>query len=115
MHELHFMRDIASGSEFVLSVLRQVLPSEAILVQVFDINSRNFVVVRAFPDVREALLLRTADSDPVVRRSCAAPRACAWPDAVEGRPLRVRRLACPRCDAARRHVRPGPAGAATWA
>jgi hypothetical protein len=83
MHELHFMRDIASGSEFVLSVLRQMLPSEAILVQVFDINSRNFVVVRAFPDVREALLLRTADSDPVVREVMRRPTSLRVADAGE--------------------------------
>jgi hypothetical protein len=83
MHELHFMRDIASGSEFVLSVLRQVLPSEAILVQVFDINSRNFVVVRAFPDVRDALLLRTSDSDPIVREVMRRPTSLRVGDAAK--------------------------------
>ena len=86
MHELHFMRDIASGSEFVLSVLREVLPSEAILVHVFDINSRNFVVVRAYPAVRDALLLRTSDADPVVREVMRRPTSLRFKDvAADGR------------------------------
>jgi hypothetical protein len=82
MHELHFMRDIASGSEFVLAVLRDWLPSEAILVQVFDINSRNFVVVRAHPEVRDALLHRTSDSDPVVREVMRRPTSLRVGDAA---------------------------------
>jgi hypothetical protein len=64
MHELHFARDIPGGADFVLGVLQQVLPCEAIVIQVFDINTRNFVVVRGRGGGAErAVLHRTPDSD----------------------------------------------------
>ncbi|HEY2405513.1 MAG TPA: hypothetical protein VGI10_05910, partial [Polyangiaceae bacterium] len=64
MHELHFMRDIAVGADFVLTVLNEVLPCEGVLLHVFDINSRNFVVVRAKgAHPRDVLLSRLSDQD----------------------------------------------------
>ncbi len=68
LHELSFMSDIAEGSDYLLGLLRTVLPSEGIVIQVFDIDSSNFVVVRAHPDKREALLHRTPDDDAFVRQ-----------------------------------------------
>jgi GAF domain-containing protein len=66
MHDLHFLRDIAVGSDFVLTVLNEVLPCEGVLLHVFDINSGNFVVVRAKgASPRDVLLSRLSDQDPL--------------------------------------------------
>jgi len=68
MHELAFMADLVSGAEFVLHVLRELIPCDGILVHVFDLGKREFVVVRAHgPNARGALLHRTADNEPLVR------------------------------------------------
>ena len=66
MHELHFMRDMAAGAEFVLTVLNEVLPCEGVLIHVFDINTNHFVVVRAKgPNAKGVLLQRMPDQDPL--------------------------------------------------
>jgi hypothetical protein len=68
MHELAFMADLMSGAEFVLSVLGELIPCEGIVVHVFDLAKREFVVVRAHgPNARATLLHRTADDEPLVR------------------------------------------------
>jgi hypothetical protein len=68
MHELAFMADMVSGAEFVLHVLDDLIPCEGILIHVFDLGKREFVVVRARgPNARQALLHRTADGEPLVR------------------------------------------------
>ena len=68
MHELNFARDVAEGSEFVLSVLNELLPCEGVLIHVFDINTGYFVVVRAKgPQARGVLLQRMSDQDPLIR------------------------------------------------
>jgi hypothetical protein len=64
MHDLHFMSGVADGAEFVLSAIDSVVPSAGMLVHVFDINARQFVVVRAKgPTSTNVLLHRTPDSD----------------------------------------------------
>jgi hypothetical protein len=68
MHELAFMADMVSGAEFVLHVLGELIPCEGIVVHVFDLGKREFVVVRAQgPNVRDALLYRTPGDGPLVR------------------------------------------------
>src|SRR5262249_34181324 len=44
MHELAFMPDMVSGADFVLRVLSEIIPCEGILIHVFDLNKREFVV-----------------------------------------------------------------------
>ncbi|HTQ07944.1 MAG TPA: hypothetical protein VMI54_29025 [Polyangiaceae bacterium] len=67
MGDLMFMGDIPSGADYVLNVLFDLIPCEAMLVHVFDLARREFVVVRAHgPSMRKALLFRTPDTDPVV-------------------------------------------------
>jgi hypothetical protein len=67
MHELSFMPDIVSGADFVASVLGELIPCEATIVHVFDLNRREFVVVRARgPHPNAALMFRTPDMDPFV-------------------------------------------------
>jgi hypothetical protein len=64
MHDLHFLRDVISGSDFVLELVNQTLPSEVVMVHLFDIDSRNFVVVRASGPKSQALLLhKSPDPD----------------------------------------------------
>lgn len=67
MGDLMFMGDLPSGADYVLNVLFELIPCEGMLVHVFDLARREFVVVRAHgPSMRKALLFRTPDSDPVV-------------------------------------------------
>lgn len=80
VHDLHFSRDIAAGSDFVLELLRAALPSQAIVIHVFDIDSGNFVVVRSHPPVNEVLLWRTPDDDPFVRDVMARARCARYED-----------------------------------
>lgn len=76
MHELTFARDIAVGSDFVLNVLNDVLPCEVVFIHVFDINTRNFVVVRGRgAGAERALLTRTSDSDPLIAEVMRRDRA----------------------------------------
>ncbi|HYO92889.1 MAG TPA: hypothetical protein VER33_00180 [Polyangiaceae bacterium] len=78
MHELHFARDIAIGSDFLQGVLAEVLPSEVSFIQVFDINTRCFVVVRARgAGAERALMHRTPDKDPLTREIMRADGARA--------------------------------------
>ena len=82
MHELHFMPDIVSGSEFVLRVLALTMPCELSLVHVFDINTRQFVLVRVRGPGAEALVLhRTPDQDPLLVAAMRSARALRIDDA----------------------------------
>jgi GAF domain-containing protein len=64
MHDLHFMSGVADGAEFVLAAVESIVPCEGVLIHVFDINKRQFCVVRAKgPGTMQAILLRTPDTD----------------------------------------------------
>jgi len=83
MHDLHFARDVAEGSEFVLSVLDELLPCEGVLIHVFDINTGHFVVVRAKgPNAVNILLHRMSDQDPFVRGVMRSAHAISVKDAA---------------------------------
>lgn len=76
MHEMHFLPDMVTGVEFVLSVVENMLPSEGAIVHVFDINTRQFVIVRAYGKGAESLLLhRTPDVDPFFNSAMRRTRA----------------------------------------
>ncbi|MCC6215441.1 MAG: GAF domain-containing protein [Polyangiaceae bacterium] len=78
MHELHFVPDVVSGAEFVLRILESTLPSEVAIVHVFDINAREFVVVRASGAVRHSVLLvRTRDDVAPLRQAMRRQHALA--------------------------------------
>jgi GAF domain-containing protein len=86
MHQLLFMPDMVAGAEYVLGVMLKIMPCEGILIHVFDINTRQFVVVRASgPNSRAVLLHRTPDTfrlfRDVFRRSSALAIADASADA----------------------------------
>jgi GAF domain-containing protein len=64
MHDLHFHAGVADGSEFVLGAVESVVPCEGVLIHVFDINKRQFVVVRAKgPGAGQTVLHATPDGD----------------------------------------------------
>ncbi len=76
MHELHFSPDMIQGVEFVLGVLNSTLPSEGIVVHVYDINTRQFVIVRALgPSPQSVILHRTSDSDPLFKKAMRRHRS----------------------------------------
>jgi GAF domain-containing protein len=84
MHQLHFMPDLAAGAEYVLHALQRVVPSEGALVHVFDINARQFVVVRAAgPHAGELLLLRTPDTFPLFRDALRRSRSIVFREIPE--------------------------------
>ncbi|MEB2311839.1 MAG: GAF domain-containing protein [Sorangiineae bacterium] len=69
LHELHFLPDVMSGADFVVGVLKQALPCEALILHLFDINNNQFVVVRALaPAADELILERTPDREPFVNK-----------------------------------------------
>jgi hypothetical protein len=83
MHELHFMRDIVSGAEFVLGVLNDTLPCELTLIHVFDINTGQFVLVRANgPGSDKLVLFRTPDQDPLFSQAMRRLHAVRVDDAA---------------------------------
>ncbi len=64
MHDLHFMSGVGDGAEFVMEALESIVPCEGVLIHVFDINKRQFVVVRAKgTTAAQTLLLRTPDTE----------------------------------------------------
>lgn len=76
MHDLHFAPDMITGVDYVLGVLNRTLPSEAILIHVYDINVRQFVVVRALGKSPQSVILhRTEDKEPLFRRAMRTTRA----------------------------------------
>jgi GAF domain-containing protein len=65
-----------SGVDFVLNIVMHTLPSEAVLIHVFDINTRQFIVVRALgPSPHAVILHRTPDQDDLFRRAMRVTRA----------------------------------------
>jgi hypothetical protein len=95
MHDLHFMHGVADGAEFMLAAVDSIVPCDGVLIQVFDINTRQFVVVRAKgPGAMQAMLHRTADNDPFFAAIMRRPGSVAIHD-VQKDP----RLLGPRWDA----------------
>jgi GAF domain-containing protein len=85
MHELHFLPELVSGCDFVLAVVEFMVPCAAIMVHVFDLDAREFVIVRASgPGADKLLLCRTPHTDPLLgplMRQAGARRIDARGDA----------------------------------
>jgi hypothetical protein len=76
LHELVFANGVVEGAAFVLDVLLELIPCDYALVQVFDMNTRKFVVVRARgPGLERALLEATPDSDQAIVEVMRRPDA----------------------------------------
>lgn len=84
MHDLTFMHGVAEGAEFVLAAVESIVPCDGVLIHVFDINARQFVVVRAKgPGTMQAILHRTSDSDDFVANIMRRPGSVAIHDTAK--------------------------------
>ncbi|HEX4475493.1 MAG TPA: GAF domain-containing protein [Polyangiaceae bacterium] len=67
LHALHFMDEVRDGATFVQGVIASQIRPRAILVHLYDINQREFVIVAASGARTAALIdFQTADSDALV-------------------------------------------------
>jgi len=80
--DLHFLRDSLEGAEFVLALMLEKLPSEVGLVSLFDINKREFVVVRQMGGARSALCQRQPERAPLAAAAMRKRAAFVVPDAA---------------------------------
>ncbi len=78
--QLHYLEDALEGADFVLKLALQKLPSEVGLVSLFDIDKREYVVVRQAGGERSGLLLRVNERAEVPRRAMRKSRAVVLPD-----------------------------------
>jgi hypothetical protein len=81
MHDLHFLPDALAGADFVLALMLDKLPSAAALVHFYDIDSREFVVVRAYgAGATKAMQVRTNEKDPLIAEAMRKRRAVVLDD-----------------------------------
>ena len=73
--DLQFLRDSFAGAEFVLTLMLEKLPSHVGLVSLFDINKRDFVVVRQMGGAQSALCLRQPERAPIASAAMRMKRA----------------------------------------
>jgi hypothetical protein len=83
MHDLHFLPDALAGADFVLSLMLDKLPSAAALVHFYDIDSREFVVVRAVgAGASKVMQIRTSEKEPLIAEAMGKRRAVVLGDAA---------------------------------
>ncbi len=100
MHELDFCADSMEAATFTLSLVMEKLASDAGVVHLYDIDQREFVVVRTAGAGIAALRgLRTADSDPLAAEAMRTRDALIVAD-----PAGDARVAGPRWQAVRNVV-----------
>jgi hypothetical protein len=73
--DLHYLRDSIEGAEFVLARMLEKLPAEVGLVWLFDINRREFVLVRQLGAAAGCLLSRISERAPIPRAAMRTRRA----------------------------------------
>src|SRR5882672_4585920 len=83
MHNLHFLRDSLEGADFVLSLIMEKLPSTVGLVHFYDIDAREFVIVRTIgPGAAKTLQIRTNEKDALIAEAMRSKRAVVIEDAT---------------------------------
>jgi GAF domain-containing protein len=83
MHDLHFLPDALAGADFVLALMLDKLPSAVALVHFYDIDSREFVVVRAVgAGAVKVMQLRTSEKEPLIAEAMGKRRAVVLDDAA---------------------------------
>jgi hypothetical protein len=83
MHDLHFLPDALAGADFVLALMLDKLPSAAALVHFYDIDSREFVVVRAYgAGATKAMQVRTNEKEPLIAEAMRKRRAVVLDNAA---------------------------------
>jgi hypothetical protein len=56
MHDLHFLRDAIEGADFCLQLAQEVIPSRACFAHFFDLEKREFCLVRAKGEATDELV-----------------------------------------------------------
>ena len=82
--ELHYLNDALEGAEFVLNLALEKLPCEAGLVSLYDIDKREYVVVRQAGGDKSAVLLRVPEKAPVPRKAMRSTQAVVLPKVKDG-------------------------------
>jgi hypothetical protein len=82
--ELHYLNDALEGAEFVLNLALEKLPCEAGLISLYDIDKREYVVVRQAGGDRSVVLLRLPEKAPIPRRAMRSTRAVVLPSVKDG-------------------------------
>ncbi|APR83724.1 DNA-binding protein HU [Minicystis rosea] len=77
--DLHFLRDALEGAEFVLTLALEKLPSELGVVSLFDMNKREFVIVRQSGG-KSALNARQPERAPLAFQAMRKQRAIVVSD-----------------------------------
>lgn len=80
--ELGFLHSPLDGAEFVLRLTLEKLPSEAAVASFFDINRREFVVVRTFGASEAALLSRVPEQADLAREAMTTHHSVVVEDAT---------------------------------
>ncbi|WP_437914645.1 GAF domain-containing protein [Sorangium sp. So ce302] len=80
--DLHFLQDTLAGADFILALTLDKIPCALGLVSLFDINRREFVVVRQYGG-KSALLARLSERAPLPLAAMRSRRAVVVPDAAK--------------------------------
>jgi hypothetical protein len=84
MHDLHFARDTVDGGDFCLALAMAKLPSLAGIVQLYDIDRREFVVTNTRGEGTGKLLLRRfPEGDSLLAAAMRKRSAVVVPDALQ--------------------------------
>jgi GAF domain-containing protein len=82
MHDLHFVHDALEGGEFCLTLAMEKLPSQAGLVHLYDINTREFLIASTRGAGTSKLLLkRHPENDAILHAALRKKRALVVGDA----------------------------------
>ena len=82
--ELHYLNDALEGAEFVLNLALEKLPCEAGMVSLYDIDKREYVVVRQAGGDKSAVLLRVPEKAPIPRKAMRSTQAVVLPKVKDG-------------------------------
>jgi GAF domain-containing protein len=94
MHDLHFARDTVEGGDFCLALAMTKLPSLAGIVQVYDIDRREFVVTNTRGEGTNGLLLRRfPENDAMLSAAMRKRTAVVVPDALQSDATTIERYA----------------------
>jgi GAF domain-containing protein len=84
MHELHFARDAVEGGDYCLGLAMAKLGSLAGIVELYDIDRREFLVTSTRGDGTSALLLRRfPENDSLLAAAMRKRRAVVIEDALQ--------------------------------
>jgi hypothetical protein len=90
--DLQFLRDSLEGAEFVLALTLEHLPCEVGLVSLFDMNTREFVIVRQSGGQNSALCARQPERAPIASSAMRRRRAIVTNDAAGASDDRLRAI-----------------------